>query len=429
MTMLARRMRNTARGDRGVAMITTLLVGAVLAALGVAVVDVSVASLKSAGRDRVAGGALGAAEAGIAQGIDHVRSTGVGGLAPGAPWGDAANAVDFDLSDGRSASVWIEVIQPFAPPLVKVGTYKIHSTGTVGNGPGLRSLEQTITARPFEFPIGVFAHQIALNGTPNTFQENVFSTGCISGRDKMIFEGIDPYYGIPASAHSVKWISTKNGSCAANESRNIHRTSVCNPLYPYDQDALGGNLNGTSCDGSGTTYPQTSGFTQADLDATYGKALTEGQLASLRAKAQSQGNFWTSATGWTPPNPAVHPNAVLYFKIGPNATVTLQNELNGYTYDQTCVNPPRSLIIVVDNGSVGSGGVHLNSNNDLFGALFVQKGNFQYNGTATWTGTVYANTLDKWNGNAEARLDSCFLTNLPGGLLNVSLTRFREVDR
>jgi hypothetical protein len=54
--------------------------------------------------------------------------------------------------------------------------------------------------------------------------------------------------------------------------------------------------------------------------------------------------------------------------------------------------------VVVNNSSKGSGGVRLNSNANLAGALFVQKGYLQFNGTATWTGTIYADTVEKWNG-------------------------------
>ena len=47
----------------------------------------------------------------------------------------------------------------------------------------------------------------------------------------------------------------------------------------------------------------------------------------------------------------------------------------------------------------------------------------------TWTGTIWADTIEQWNGNATSQLTSCFLQNLPGGLMSVKSTHFREVDR
>ena len=44
-------------------------------------------------------------------------------------------------------------------------------------------------------------------------------------------------------------------------------------------------------------------------------------------------------------------------------------------------------------------------------------------------GLAWADTIEQWNGNATSQLTSCFLQNLPGGLMSVKSTRFREVDR
>lgn len=413
-------MRWIRRDDGGAAMITTLLIGAVGTGIGIAAINVSTSNLRNAGRDRVATGALGAAEAGIAHGIAYLRDRGVGALrcSPGCatnPYGNRNAPMTVNLGDGRQFTVWIAQVQPFSPPTVKVGTYRIHAEGTTGTGPGKRVLEQTVSVKPFEFPIGIYAHTITINGNPNTFQESVFSGNCISGREKMIFEGTDAYYGGPSAAHSVKWISEKNGTCSSTNRDNIHLSASCSTRYPNDRDAQGSN-----------TCSPPSHFTQEMLDSTYGRGLTDTQLATLRAKAQEQGYYFTSATGWRAPNPVAHPHAVLYFKVGANDTVTVQSELDAYTKNCT---DAKTVVIVVDNGSVGSGGLHLNSNANLMGVIYVQKGNFQYNGGATWTGSVYANSIDKWNGNARALLDECFLANMPGGILEIHKTRFREVDR
>lgn len=422
------RVREVAQGDSGLALMTVIMAGAVMTAVAVMAAGISLNNLKNAGRDRVAGGAMGAAEAGLAEGINFLRTHPAGSLSCsptcGAtnPWGDQATAQSFTFPDGRTAKVWIEVVQAFNPPAFKVATFKIHSTGTSGTGPGTRVLEQTVSGKPLDIPIGVYANEITMNGTPQTFQESVFSKNCITGRDKMNFGSQpDAYFGITPAAHSTQYISTGNSACNAGVNNNIHKASACNSSYPYDQDALGGPVS-SPCNPPGGT----SKFTQADLD-NYGRGLTDNELAWLRTRAQSMGQYWTSPTGWTPPNPTTYPNAVIFFDVGPNDTVTIQNELDPYFWDGSCATAPRTVIIVVNNSSVGSGGVTVNSNGNLAGALFVQRGQLKFNGTITWTGTLFANTIQQWNGNATSQLTQCFLLNMP--LLNITPTRFREVDR
>ena len=83
-----------------------------------------------------------------------------------------------------------------------------------------------MTVTPLPFPIGVYANKINLNGTPQTFQQSVFSVECVTGRDKMTFSGTDAFYGIPAAAHSTKFISTgSNTPCQPNAAANIHRSA------------------------------------------------------------------------------------------------------------------------------------------------------------------------------------------------------------
>jgi hypothetical protein len=420
------------RDDDGVAMLTVILAGAVISALAMVAATVSINNLRNAGRDRVAGGALGAAEAGVAEAVSYLSTATAGELAcwptcTTNPWGNLATPKTITYPDGRTAKVYIRVVQRFLPPAQKVATYTIHSTGTSGSGPGTRVLEQTVVGKPVEIPIGVYANTINVSGTPQTYAESVFTKNCISGRNQMRFgTAVDPYFGIPPSAHTVKWISEKNSSCSATESNNIHRTSACNSTYPYDQDAQGGPIS------SPCSAPlNSSKFTQADLD-TYGRGLNQDELALLRTQAKSIGQYWTSSSGWVAPDPNVYPNAVMFFDVGPNETVTIQSELDAYFWDgATCdaTTTPKSVIIVVNNSSSGTGGMVLNSNSKLAGAIFVANGSLSFNGSVTWTGTIWADVIERWNGSATAQLTPCFLENLPGGLMRITPTRFREVDR
>src|SRR5687768_14467852 len=160
MTFMAR-IRAVQRGDAGAALMTVLMAGAVMTASALVMVNISLTNLRNAGRDRVATGAMGAAEGGIAEAVNYLETHIAGVLAcsptcASNPWGNAANPAELTYPDGGTANVWIEVVQAFNPPAVKVATYKIHSTGTTGTGPGLRVLEQTVTGKPLSIPIGVY---------------------------------------------------------------------------------------------------------------------------------------------------------------------------------------------------------------------------------------------------------------------------------
>lgn len=435
-------MRN--RGEAGSAMVVTILVAAVLTALGGIVFVVGLNNLQNAGRDRLAGGAFGASEAGVAQSLAFVRNDGVGTLTcdPAVPstctklWGQQ-NPKVVDLSGGRQYSVWVQKIEAFAPPTTKTGTYLVHSTGTAGQGPGLRRVDLRVIVRPLNYPIGIYADNVVDAGTPTVRRESVFSQDCITGRDKIKFEGNDPYHNIPAAAHSTRYISTKvNGACSSSNNDNIHlppppltNPGVCNTAYPNDQDAQGGDLTGTSCDNLTGGYPQTSFF---DLNAlrSYGyqqpRGLTNAEYAALKSKAQEQGTYFTSSGFPNPGEPPPYPNAVYYFNLKPGGgTVSIQTELNEYG-KAFC--GKRSIVIVVEGGDL-----HMNAGADLVGAIFVPDGNYRGNGNHAVIGTLFAKTIDKLNGTAgftlEGPTSNCFFDNFPGALLSVTSDRFREVDR
>ena len=85
-------------------------------------------------------------------------------------------------------------------------------------------------------------------------------------------------------------------------------------------------------------------------------------------------------------------------------------------------------IVVVLNGNV-----KLNANTVLTASVFAPgpAPNGQVtkaNGTGQLIGTLYADSIDM-RGTADIYLDDCFLANLPGSLLNVTVTNYREIDR
>ena len=446
-------MERIRRDERGVAMVTVLLVTGVLTALGVTVTQVSLSNLSNAGRDRVASGALGAAEAGVTRAISYINSNNTHALScspscSANKWGNKSDPAKVTLPDGREARVWIETIQPYAPPGYKVGLYKVHSVGTAGSGPGKRTLEVTIEVKPLAFPLGIYTRNKLNNGgSAAIFNETVMSNDCIDSRDKMNFTGIDAYYGIPAAAHSTSYITSDNyGSvkyCSNdltwirnNDTKAIHRASVgtCNPQFPYDRDnaPLGGNFPaGSACSTASNQYTSSSLFNVDMLkNDPYNfkpRGLTDAEYALLKARAQSLGLYFTTpnpgATAW--PNAANVSDPVIYFKLTAAQEVQINTELNSYAWqnDPSCIMQHPAVVIVVEGGNL-----RINSTARLTGPIFVPDGNLTYNGGAELVGTVFTNRLHL-TGNAQISLNECYAKATPGGVLDIKPVRFREVDR
>lgn len=441
-------MERIRRDERGVAMITALLVTAVLTALGLTVTQVAVSNLSNAGRDRVAGGAFGAAEAGVTRAIAYINKNNTNALScyPGCSfgWGNTTTPQLVTLPDGRTAKVYIQPIQPYSPPQYKVGLYRIRSVGNAGSGPGQRTLEVDVQVRPMAFPLGIFTkNKINNGGTGTVYSESVLSEACIDSRDHLTFTGTDPYYGIPAAAHSAKYITNANlsGGCDNDltnvynkDNKAIHRASVgtCNSTYPYDQDntPLGGTFpGGSACSTAAGQYTSSSLFTlemlKADPYNYVPRGLTDAQYALLKARAQALGTYYTTSVPASWPSALSTSNPVLYFKIPAGQEVSIQTDLNSYAWaaDPSCASTHPAVVIVVEGGDL-----RLNSNANLSGAIFVPDGTLTYNGGASLVGTVFTKQLTM-TGNSQITLNDCYAKSTPGGILEVKPVRFREVDR
>lgn len=453
--------------DSGSAIILTMVVLAVLTGLGMTVFALSTDNLGNAKRDRQASSALANSEAGVAQAVAYIKNRGIGKLycAPDCnavnPWGesavdgDAFPSMQVTLANNETYAVWIDEIQPMTPTMA--GLYRVHSIGNSGIGPGARKVEVDLQVAPFEFPLAVVADSVQAGGSGAITTESMFSTGCIFKRDKINFQGIDPVYNKPAAAHSAQYITDSQAtgsSCAPSDNKNIHKgpgstTEPCNTAYPYDQDRQGGPLADTPCEALNASYGTTTSLIAdtEDLEAQYGfnlDGLTPAQIDQLRTAAQEQGFYFTNTSAI----PAVlqndttalgHPNPVIFYEfassVGSNARTVDLNDLSDVVYgratpltatDAACHG--RNVIVVVRNGDV-----RLNSNQTLVASVFAlgptPYGNvLKANGTSQLIGTLYARSIDL-TGTADIDLDGCFLSNLPGQLLNVEPSAFREVDR
>jgi len=438
-----------AHPDRGSAMIVTLMVMAVVTALSTTVAGVTVNNLRTAWRAQQAGAAVSAADAGVAQALTHLRSNGFDDL----PRETSPLTRTVGGQQDQSYRVWIE---PLAPHPNNPARYRIHATGEAAGG-AVRSVTTDVAFTPVDMIKGIYAKSINGGGDAEVHRQSIFTSGCVWKRSKIVFEGIDAAYGIPAAAHSSQIITDANGSgqfCSANN-KAIHWGSVPCPgtaAYQYDQDSLGGSLLTTGCESTQVTYPayqprDTDGDGTDDVEGSFIRndeallktfgltdpALSPEQVEQLRSIAQAQDNYWTSSTGWTSPDDE---DAVMFFDLtgapGNQRLVDL-NDITGFSRapnlsktDPQCVS--KSLLIIVEGGDV-----KLNSNQELFASVFLISGApygqvIKANGTSDFIGTLYADSIDL-TGTVDMYLDECFLENPSPGLFTMDVSSYRELDR
>jgi hypothetical protein len=493
---MSRRFRR--RDDEGVALITAIMVMLVLLAFGSVVAVLGINNLRNANSDRQANSSLGAGDAGVAQAVEYLRSNGVAALncqdsdpsscrTNPVGWSNPASprlipldsaGVGCNPGGNDCAKVWIGIVQAFAPPAVKVGTYNIHSEGVFGNGPSARQIVSTVQVKPDTYPIGVFGQTVTGNGDTAILTESLFTTGCVSPRNTgsgngTSFTGIDSYWGQPAAAHTTTHVSSKvgcgsNGYIASGDpSSSTPSAANCpnNTALNSDQSGDGGLVAvGSACyhtyhrpDGSwypdgvcpsGATSPygnglcDTTAFTTADINR-YGynpRGLSGEQYKALRARAQAQGTY-NLASGSISAAVTSLLNAgitspVLYWnctdpntKCSGGAITISQSDFPANTF----ANPPTStgtctpmpiVTIVIEHGSVTFQG----GNNTWFDAAwFVPDGSFSGNGGYNILGTLFSNDLSL-GGNQTFSLDSCWVTAFPGAVLSIKQTHFREDD-
>lgn len=451
--------------ERGAAIVTVLLLLMALTAVATTVATVAVNDTISSGRDRQSVAALATADAGISYGLEYIRTNSVDSLTcmedrtmtpadpctanpaisnPTAPAKVKVGGTGTCGPTDNCYEVWISAIRRYAPPAVKTGLYRVRSVGRFGGSPGAKALSVDVEVTPASYPIGVYGTRLVGNGGTAVFNEMLFTQDCVSPRwngsgNGMRFDGVDPYWGEPASANSTTQVSTAN-SCGS--SGFIHNAGPCptSEALRFDRTQSGGPISESSpCSFSyvrpdGTTGRRTSThFSMEILQRDYkfqASGLSNAQYKSLRARAQSLGTYNTAvgnlhsrlaaavAAGVSQP--------VIYYDNASQVNLS-RTDIPAPTFarapGQTCT--PHSVVIVVRNGNlVYQGGT--SEWRDL--ALFVPEGNFTGQGGYNILGTLFTQELSV-TGGQRFELDACFIRNLPGPVLDLKVISFREDDR
>ena len=207
--------RRITRNDAGSALILTLMAMAVVMGMATTVAVVSINNLQSSTKAQQAGMALNAADAGVAQAMSYLRSSGVRRVncSPtcSANRGEQRHAHlrHAGWSGGQAYKAWIEPVRPY--PANDPAVYRIHSTGTA-SGAARRTVAQDVTVG--SNIKGVHARTISGGGSASVSRASVFSTGCVYDRSKldMTTGELDVAYGVPVGVHSSQIITDSNGS-------------------------------------------------------------------------------------------------------------------------------------------------------------------------------------------------------------------------
>lgn len=468
--------------DEGVAMTLVIGIGAVISAFAITATTLSMNNLKNTVRDKQANSALATSEAGVAEAIEYLRSAAklgqlncmepVPATDPVSPpnacygatmsWTSKKNPMQVAVDGGTVPctvqqtcyKVWISTLTPYDPITSPAGRYLIHSTGQFGNGPASRSVVVEVTAKPYGFPIGIFAERLTGVGGAGVSRESVFSLNCIGGRASDTSSGaglrftgnVDLGNDIPPSAHSVSDIST--GGCS-QANRFLHKPNLpCNTSLPaiFDQSGSGAALDPATHSGcyekwtsplSGKKYPKTSKFTSTDLQNTgyRPRGLSDDIYALLESRARATGTYFTdkNANPYTALNALAGAQGVLYYKINPGEKVVLgpTNIPAVYTRPESdTVCGGSSLVIIVEGGDLTLNSIGAGNSTPVTGlvsSIFVPDGAYAGAGGVWVIGTLFAKEI-KLAGTQDFRLDRCFVTNPPSAIVDVQVKNFREDD-
>lgn len=442
-------------GDSGSALLITLMVMALVAALATTVATLSIRNMQSARLSQQGGVASAAADAGVAQAVSYLRANGVHDLCPSpAPYNPQLADFNkgFDLASqscvtnmgaaqrvpGQPYSVVI--VTGAAYPSNDLGSYTIFSRG-VGAERAARLVAADITVTGVGTPRGFFGHAI-FGGGGATVSQSIFTTGCVYKRTHIVMpapaDGLDAY-GLPVAVHSSQVISDDLGStvdCVAGH-KAIHKDGACALAQPFDQDALGGSLTGTGCvtarpasvplatwqkfypDGSKIASPQA-------LLSLYGikdPALTQPDIDRLRVTALTQGNFRTTTSSSDVVTPKGSQAVLFYDLRATGGTVDLSG-IQGFGFTAGAC-PTRSLVVVVVGGSAV-----FNSGAPLVASVFVTtKGQMYSANGGKLVGSVYADLINL-GGNTQvaAEASACAASNPSPTLLDFVVTTYRELD-
>lgn len=476
--------------QRGVAMVTVLLVGAALTVVSSAAAFMTIGDLRAGMDDRNGSEALAFAEAGIDRMMLLLR----GGTLT---WGDirlagcdpdADGDPDFVETSGTvgangAYSARLEVYNPGAtgadrftptscstPSTGKPDGHSFIITSTGQRPAARRIVQQQIRIGVVGLPVGIYADGLNSNGNPDLFGISVVVNGEIEGREKLSFAGQDPYYTlhafyengdftkIPAAPHATGRILVRGRGPFGSEHPPNPRCDTNGGKGAAGQSLWDGSSKGTTLTtgctnwaGTPAGFPPRSLFTVADLERVAPEPkLDEQDYLTLKQMAKSEGLYCE-------PNPAL---AGKYICILQKANGTVRKKTDTTIIDKDLLDGRRKVFVAyIDNPSNSDpvanlirwkaevkycdddpdlnesvvlvdryGSLTMQSGGYLTGAILAQEGQIDIEGGFTLHGTVIAKKL-LVRGDAQFIMDDCWVQNMPGPFLDATPVSWHQVDR
>ena len=359
-------MKKRLRNEAGVAMVTVLLVGAVMTVVSSGAAYVTIREFQSGQDDRRASEALAFAEAGVDRLLLELRRN------PNLNWNRVSEAgckyepiaiPKGDLGNQRSYRAYLTVYHPDlagAARLPALHTWKKTGDGwnttwndgetlctdTTRPGPlpggpqvpqyfaitatgehptATRVVRQVVKIGARGFPIGLYAESVHVQGgNPTASNISLVTPGDVEARENLNFSGSDPYYKLgdfwdgqsmsiaaPAAVHARGSIYCRKQDCGNDELEHPGPLNCAfnNGQSQWDQSGGGGSLTGVAkCpawSGTPAAPPPYSSFSDADLaNATPKPALTTQDYSNLKESAKESGLYCAVAASWVCTTPS-----------------------------------------------------------------------------------------------------------------------------
>lgn len=480
----------TVGAERGIAMVTVMLVGATLTAVSSAGAFITINEFRATNEDRAGAQSLGFAEAGIDRMMLALRDGSI-------TWNNISSAgctvggitypplqVSGNVGDGGGSYVaTMRVYDPDAsssadrfPPTACSSASTDPQAGphhfvieSVGSQPAARRVvRQVILIEPIGLPVGIYAYErIYGNGTVNMENISMISEGVMERRDDFAFTGTDPYYTlnhffangsttkIPAAAHSIGQITYGPASKLIEHRSGFEPNCEANPkgtagqsLWDSSGTAVQGSIS-SGCTGW-TDYPPRSSFTQGDLEAAAPTpTLSEKDYMTLAEAAKAKGLYCKpSATSGKiscikmgvlqgDVDMTIEGNSPLVTGLPNNFIAFFDFPAAGDPFDgsktitwkpsvRDCSVNPEQNRSVVL--IVRNGSLSSEGGSYNVGAMIIPEGQLTNKGTFTVEGTIIAKRIAV-GGTVTFKLTDCWVRNLPGPFLDVFPTTWSEVDR
>lgn len=446
MVKLIGKIEYTGRED-GVAMITVILLTAVLMVMGAGMYVVSSREAIMSTADNTGGQAFSYAEGGIENVMNILNTTatesqltqlradqspdGQGRLMavlasdrlnPDDPV-DPDNAVVMNIGS-QTYHVWVDEVDEDGNhcegcglnPASNSPAY-LQITATGWSGEGYRKLEQRVRLEGSGFPLGFYVNgDVSINGNPTLNNQSMYVRGSVYNRYKMTVTGTDLSRGGNAGVKATGSIyKTKSSKSYIYKSSGAQNSSYWLPNFINDRDSRG---------------PTGNTFTVEELESTLATAgLTAAQLASLKQQAISTGYYNGNASNnlmlQQGDLPAREGDVVIYVEF-PSGSPN-NNEVNlKFEWPHSPYTTGKALVIV-KNGSVKLTG---NAIGNARGVVYCPDGEVRADGGGGghFTGYVWSKGFTDI-GNFNFDMDDDFVSDPPFFTWTVTReTAWEEID-